>query len=402
MQTKKIKANLDFLPAIFDTLPRHGKFPPQWEHAIHVPIPETGKTNLSNLANIRPNFLLLCLGKLFQIIIANQLAVSGTLIGLIAQWHKGSRAWQSVIDALIIPLTQTQAWLHTKGKPNNKLKGPEPIRPSLMPDDVNRACNCALHNRLIEIMTNYQVPNGHCKIIRDFTTGWTISMKFDGQTEQPTPFKARLTHGSPLSQILIILIGYALITPTQLESIKTPYLHDEVTLQQAMSIATACNDLQERLNTTINRGHLLNIIFVPHRAELMHLIATTSKLHLNRSREGIILEDMTILPMEVIKSLGVFVDHWLSFCQHLAATSTKTKSMLGFIYTGRHPQYHHHGQPPEPHLGQPYLVDRRSPHFKSAGTNESRLDKEDHRPPRTNDESFPATRSRPPSRETAT
>lgn len=183
----------------------------------------------------------------------------------------------------------------------------------------------------MEIMPYYQVCNGHCKIIRDYTTGLTISMKFDGQTEQPAPFKARLTHGSPLSPILIILIGTTLITPTQVETIKTPYLDDEVTLQKAMSIVTACNDLQERLNTTVNRGHLLNIRFVPQRAELMHLIGTTSKLELNRNSEGIILTDKTIQPMEVIKSLGVLVDHRLSFCQHLAATSTKAKSMLGFI-----------------------------------------------------------------------
>lgn len=46
-------------------------------------------------------------------------------------------------------------------------------------------------------------------------------------------------------------------------------------------MATARNGLQELLNSKVNRGHSLNLRFGPQKAELMDLIAMTSKLYPN-------------------------------------------------------------------------------------------------------------------------
>lgn len=132
--------------------------------------------------------------------LANRIALARSLTGAIAPAHMGSRAGLSTIDTLMVQLTTAQDWLHTKGKPNKKSRGPDPIRPSVMGNDVKGAFNCVLHTRLIEMMRHYKLPRGLVNIIQDPIRDRTISIRLEGKTEDPTPFNAVLPQGSPSRQ----------------------------------------------------------------------------------------------------------------------------------------------------------------------------------------------------------
>lgn len=161
--------------------------------------PQTRRDGPKPPGNLRPISLLSCLGKLFEKMLANRVEVARQQTGAIADSHMGSRTGLAATDMLMVSLTQAHEWLHTKGKPNTISKGPEPIHPSFMANEIKGAFNCILHDILIQIMTYYPMPDGHCKIIQDFTRDRTISIKLYGKTEAPAPSKAGLPQGFHLS-----------------------------------------------------------------------------------------------------------------------------------------------------------------------------------------------------------
>lgn len=63
----------------------------------------------------------------------------------------------------------------------------------------------------------------------------------------------------------------------------------------------------------------------------MHMIVLTSKQKPNESLGAVKLYDQAILPSNIVRSLGVFIDHKLSFHIQVAAAGAKTRSLASIL-----------------------------------------------------------------------
>lgn len=99
----------------------------------------------------------------------------------------------------------------------------------------------------------------------------------------------------------------------------------------AQKTSTARRELQRRLDERITRAIPLNISFAAKKCELMHMIPLTSKLNANTPDQSIRLYDQTIEPQKTLKSLGVVIDHRVSFRIHVAQVSSSARKTMGMI-----------------------------------------------------------------------
>lgn len=81
----------------------------------------------------------------------------------------------------------------------------------------------------------------------------------------------------------------------------------------------------------MERAKLLNIRLSPGKSELMDLIPSSSKSKQNNTSQGMDLNGTTTRPSTPIKSLGVLLDHRLTFHLHIAAASAKTRINASMI-----------------------------------------------------------------------
>lgn len=114
---------------------------------------------------------------------------------------------------------------------NKESKGVDATGPTLLANDKDGAFNCVHHQRLSEIMIDYQIPKYLVQIIDSFNMDRTISMSIDGEAEPETRFQSGLPQGTPLSPVVFILYASAMSkgSPHPTESI-TSYIGDELML----------------------------------------------------------------------------------------------------------------------------------------------------------------------------
>lgn len=93
----------------------------------------------------------------------------------------------------------------------------------------------------------------------------------------------------------------------------TLYKVNEVMLQGARRLVFGTMVLQDQLDTRLKRAIRLNIRFSPQKAELMNLIPINSKSKPNHSERDVTLYGISIKAHKEIKSLGICIDHCLSF-----------------------------------------------------------------------------------------
>lgn len=181
-------------------------------------------------------------------------------------------------------------------------------------------------------MRHYRFPTCLSGSIRSYLHNRTISLSFDEKVKPPKQFLAGLPQGSPLSPVLSILYSSAL-TLGHLTSLQTEicYVDDEIISQGAQTTETARREQKSRLNERISRAIPLNITFAPKKCELMHMIPITSKLNPNTPEQSIRRKGKAIEPQKCLKSLGVIIDHRISFRIHVAKASNSAKKAMGMI-----------------------------------------------------------------------
>lgn len=259
-----------------------------------MPILKPGHTDMSIPQNLWPISLLSCLGRTFEKILTGRQREAGHLTGGINTEQMGCLHDRSAIDALMLNLTEPHAWLRQKYAYKH-----QPLRPSIMANEIDGACNCVVHSTLREIMSHYRFPSCPIDCISDFNNDQQIHMRFDRESEEPVPFHSGLSQGSLISPILFVNYAGALSTegnrnPTQWSN---SYVNDKAMVEGANSLIAARQTLQERLDKRIQRASHLNIKFAPAKAELKHLIPFTSgKTARTPTKQGSRCTTSTLLP----------------------------------------------------------------------------------------------------------
>lgn len=242
------QATSEILPDLFSNLLHYGVFPAAWKVAKCVPIPKPGRTDTTDPKNLRPISLLSCLGKTLVKILATRLVQASQATGAITAEQYGSLPQRASIDALMTNLTDAQQ-LARMPNTHRTLA----IRPSLLANDIDGAFNCVSHPRLINILTHYRFPEPLVRIIADFNSGRRIYLTFDGKHEEPVPFQAGISQGSPLSPILFVIYtaGLTNLGPQPHLRQFTSYVDDKVMTQGTNTQKAAVRVLQTRLDERI-------------------------------------------------------------------------------------------------------------------------------------------------------
>lgn len=129
-----------------------------------------------------------------------------------------------------------------------------------MTNDIAGAFNCVMSRTLTEIMTHYKMPEYLVQLVSSFTSDRKVSIFLKGKMDGPTPISAGLPQGSPLSPVLFILDGSAILEKhtTAMEK-DTCYVDDDVLLQGATSVKTARASIENRINRKLARAKVLNM-----------------------------------------------------------------------------------------------------------------------------------------------
>lgn len=89
--------------------------------------------------------------------------------------------------------------------------------------------------------------------------------------------------------------------------------------------------LQRRLNERIYRAYFLHISLSESKSELIQIIPQSSNSSRNENGNGISLYQAITKPSDTIRSVGVIIDHRLTFRIHAAGVAAKAKGSIGFI-----------------------------------------------------------------------
>lgn len=128
----------EVLQDLFSNLLYHGVFPDCWKTVKCVPILKPEQSDASMTKNLHHISLLSCLGKLFGKCMTSRVAAAGRAIGDIAEYHHGSRACRSAVDALMLTLIPVNEWMMGK----NYLAIQKDTRPSILTNDFKGTFNC--------------------------------------------------------------------------------------------------------------------------------------------------------------------------------------------------------------------------------------------------------------------
>lgn len=102
-------------------------------------------------------------------------------------------------------------------------------------------------------------------------------------------------------------------------------------LQSAPTQKVASQILQKRPNQLVERTKLLNIRFTLKKCEIMHIITHFKALQ-GTDDKGINLYDTSGTPKNCIKSLGIWIDHRMSFKIHAAAADSKVRQQFAQLW----------------------------------------------------------------------
>lgn len=144
----------------------------------------------------------------------------------------GSLNQRSSMNVLMFTHTSAQRWLRERGAYNQPA-----LRPLILGNNIDEACNCIVHQRLSDILTHFRVHKELIKTIASFTSKPGISLKFEGQREPLPAFRSGLRQGSPRSPVPFVSYTAALkLTGQQLLNRHvTLYINDELMTQGATS-----------------------------------------------------------------------------------------------------------------------------------------------------------------------
>ena len=194
-----LRAGCDQLARLIADLAEHslcsGQYPGRFKEADTVVIPKPGKTREQKKTpgGWRPIALLPTVGKIIERIMAERIAKAAEDQGLLPQGQMGNRALRST-ELAVRWITQTvqTAWRHGAVA-------------SLLQLDIAGAFDTVNHKRLLHILRQMGFPVWVVLWVKDWLTGRTATLRFDGKKAAPRPVRAGVPQGSPLSPILFIL-----------------------------------------------------------------------------------------------------------------------------------------------------------------------------------------------------
>jgi len=297
------KAHPDIFNKIYKTLFNIGYHPKCWKGAIGIILPKPGKGDYSVPKAYRVIALLCCLGKVLEKIVATRLGyLANGKISILNGSQMGGRTQRSAIDTALLLLHHVQQHQAATKRTSNAVSTTVFL-------DIKGAFDYVKKPQLLRIIDELGLPRTLRSWVDSFMSDRTIQLAFEGQAQLPTPLNTGVPQGSPVSPILFLLYVHHI---TGSKGLQLSYMDDFSITASSKSAEKNCAELESVIRQLWELASQQEVIFDPSKTELIHF-STRRQAH----TAGIRVGDITILPKEVVRWLGVWFDSKLTFKPHV-------------------------------------------------------------------------------------
>lgn len=306
------------LTQIFNQCLKLSFYPQCWKRAITAIIRKHDKADYSEPNAYRPIALLSCLSKVFEALLTRRLSYWAETNCILAEGHNGGRRQHSTEDAFVTLTT----WIKHKWRLGMIVSG--------LFLDVKSAYPSVHHKRLIDTLRKKECPEYLVRLIQQFLTDRTTSLRLENFNSQDFMMENGLPQGSPISVMLYLIYNSNLLIdkPISLTSqrISIGFLDDITHLVANADVEQNIVDLEAEGRRSLRWGVTHGAIFDKRKAQLMHFT------HRKHSNPSLTLGDQTIVASTELRWLGLWLDPKLSFNTHISKMHHRGKATIAQIH----------------------------------------------------------------------
>jgi len=218
----------------------------------------------------------------------------------------GSRLHKSAIDTALLLKNEVEV------NKTNKLKT------TTLFLDIKGAFDHISKNRLIEVLVNLKLPISLIKWVLSFMNDRILRLVFEGKIESFKPINTGIPQGSPISPILFLIYIRDLFKSNSIKFLS--YMDDISLIASSKSFKQNIKILEQETKVLFNLGTKYAIKFDIDKTELIHF--GKSQLYLKLPNGNL------VLPIKLVKWLGIHFDYNLKFKEHIAIRTSLAKQAL--------------------------------------------------------------------------
>src|SRR5690606_23642742 len=185
--------------------------------------------------------------------------------------------------------------------------------------DVKGAFDNVSRERLLATMQQMRLPTPIVRWVEQFMTKRTIQMAFDGQMEKLQTVETGIPQGSPVSPVLFLIYLKPLFDKLEEKhpNLQFPsYIDDVAIVAKNKNLSLNVRDLEEASNTVFQWAGSNAVAFDDAKTELLHFVYSNSFVEV-RKKVVTLPNGTQVVPSEVLRWLGVWLDRKLNFKQHV-------------------------------------------------------------------------------------
>jgi len=300
----------------------------QWKSAITVVLTKPNKPSYSNPRAYRPIQLLECLGKLLEKIVAKRFTFDIGKYELVPFEQFGGRSAASCIDAGLLLVHDIElAWK------NGKVALFLAIDIKGFFDNIN-------HRRMIKVLWEAGFPLPEVRWVESFLSNRCASIRLDDYTSPMSPIDIGSPQGSPCSPVLSVLYSAALIitvrdhgflvTPIGIPTSPKSFVDDLGLLAMADTLEDNVDTLRKGLLVVSRKLRSIGMSIDVSKLEIQHFSRRRKDNSSPTLRITLYGEEITITPAATMRWLGIYLDHKLTFHDHVRIMANRTVEQAQF------------------------------------------------------------------------
>src|SRR6201747_699630 len=291
---------------IYSILLDQGYHPKAWKQATGFILKKPKKPDYSQPKAYRVIALLNCLGKISERILARRLSYLAETTNLLHISQIGSRLHKSAIDTALLLKNEVEV------NKTNKLKT------TTLFLDVKGAFDHVSKNRLIEVLVNLKLPLSLIKWVLSFMNDRILRLVFEDNIESFKPINTGIPQGSPISPILFLIYIRDLFKANTIKFLS--YIDDISLIASFKSFKQNIKILERETKVLFELDTKYTIKFDIDKTELIYF--GKSQLYLKLPNGNL------VLPIKLVKWLGIHFDYNLKFKEHIAIRTSLAKQAL--------------------------------------------------------------------------
>jgi ribonuclease HI len=309
--TKSADIIIDRLYHIYTAMIKKGFFYEPWKQFTTVVLRKPGKPKYNVPKAYRPIALLNTMVKVLTAVLAEQLMFYAEYYKLLPANHFGGRKRRTATDAVHLLVSKIKdAW--RAGKVT-----------AVLFLDIEGAFPNADNAQLVRNLRKRGIPEQLVNFISEMLKDRSTILKFDDYVSEPITLNNGIGQGDPLSMALYQFYNADLLDiPTEKEESAIAYVDDAIltatahTFQEAHDILA---DMMTRAGGAIEWTDTHNSQFEYSKLALVDFAHPNKRV----TRPSLHLPNITIIPVENTKYLGVMLDQNLNWREQLAYATGK-------------------------------------------------------------------------------